>query len=363
MTRQLAVGRGTDADAFAELPLDPGGDPDERRDGDVRPALAEERMLELRVRPVERVVVPVEAATRLRDAYEEIDEDGAEERIVLGGMSAGVGTRVDPRRRLADELLERDRGVLAPSQPIGARLDEVANEWPVLVERRAVLARVLLECERQRLPGVLELPQEVRERAEDECAKRVMELWRPNGHVSPYAPPGANPVSGGALGRAGHLAPRAPVGGPVSVAEPARADRRAAARTGPTRTPVDGPDGAGTRNRRPHLRLGPLEPARERRDIDVSGRDPRRQPPVPEELGEPQVPDPGDEPLVEEGIAEETRRARCDDPPRERVGVRACREQIRAEPEVGAGREPERRAVPESRLELRAAQDEPRPAE
>ena len=53
-------------------------------------------------------------------------------------------------------------------------------------------------------------------------------------------------------------------------------------------------------------------------------------------------------------------RARCDDPPRERVGVRARGEQIRAEPEVGAGREPERRAVPEPRLELGAAQDEPR---
>ena len=84
---------------------------------------------------------------------------------------------------------------------------------------------------------------------------------------------------------------------------------------------------------------------------------------MPEELGEPHVPDPGDEPLVEEGVAEQTRRARCDDPPRERVGVRARREQIRAEPEVGAGREPERRAVPEPRLELGAAQDEPGPAE
>ena len=70
-----------------------------------------------------------------------------------------------------------------------ARLDEVANERPVLVERRAVRCRVLHECKRQRLPGVLELPQEVRERAEDECAKRVMELRRPNGHVSRYAPP------------------------------------------------------------------------------------------------------------------------------------------------------------------------------
>ena len=84
---------------------------------------------------------------------------------------------------------------------------------------------------------------------------------------------------------------------------------------------------------------------------------------MPQELGEPHVPDPGDEPLVEQGVTEETRRARRDDPPRERAGVRACGEQIRAEPELGAGREPERRTVTELRLELRAAQDEPGPAE
>ena len=277
------------------------------------------------------------------------------------GPSAGVRTRVDPCRRLADELLERDRRILAPAKPIGPRLDEVAHEWPVLVERRAVRARVLLECKRQCLPVVLELAQEVRERAEHECAKRVVELWRANGHALPYAPPAANPRSDGSLGGPGtwHLGhqyavrfrsprPRELIGVPQRDRDDPHAGRR------PERAVHPPPPS--------HRRLAHASAARELLTRHLRSR-PRRQATVPEELGEPHVPDPGDEPLVEERIAEETRAALGGPHSARARRVRRVREQIRAETEVGAGREPERRAVPESRLELGAAQDEPRPAE
>ena len=72
---------------------------------------------------------PHASATRRRRSTRTVRKSASSS---VGG-GAGMGARVDPRRRLADELLERDRGVLAPSQAIGARLDEVANEGPVLV--------------------------------------------------------------------------------------------------------------------------------------------------------------------------------------------------------------------------------------
>ena len=81
------------------------------------------------------------------------------------------------------QLLERDRRVVPPAETPGAGFDEVADERPVLVERRPVAPTVLLEREGQRLAGVVELAQEVREGTERERAERVLELRRANGHA------------------------------------------------------------------------------------------------------------------------------------------------------------------------------------
>ena len=70
-----------------------------------------------------------------------------------------------------------------PPRINGAGFDEVADERPVLVERRPVAPTVLLEREGQRLAGVVELAQEVREGTERERAERVLELRRANGHA------------------------------------------------------------------------------------------------------------------------------------------------------------------------------------
>ena len=106
---------------------------------------------------------------------------------------------------LARELLERDQRVVAAAQPIGALLDEVADERPVLVERGPVLADVLLEGERERLACVVELAQEVGERAERERAQGVMELRRAGGHEDRYPTAAHDPCPG----RAGRLRARA----------------------------------------------------------------------------------------------------------------------------------------------------------
>ena len=185
MPGQLPVRGGSDSQRNAELPLNAGRDADERRDGRVRPPLAEERALELRVRAVEGLVVPVEAAAGLRDAEQEVDEDGAEECVVLGGITTRVRARVDSRRRLTGKLLERDDGVLPPAQARRARFDEVADERPVLVQHGAA-PLVLLEGERQRLARVVELTEEIRERAEGEGTEGVVELRRARCHEDSY---------------------------------------------------------------------------------------------------------------------------------------------------------------------------------
>ena len=96
-------------------------------------------------------------------------------------------------RGLAGELVEGDRRIVTAAKPAGAGLDEVAHERPVLVERRPCRPAVLLEREGKRVALVLELAEEIGERAEHEPPQGVVELRRANGHADGYAPAGANP--------------------------------------------------------------------------------------------------------------------------------------------------------------------------
>jgi hypothetical protein len=139
------------------------------RDGRVRPPLAEERALELRVRTVEGLVVPVEAAAGLRDAEQEVDEDGTEECVVLGGVDPRARA-VDSGRRLTGKLLERDDRVLSPARR-AARASTKSRTTADTVQHRAA-PLVLLEGERQRLARVVELTEEIRERAEVKARRR-----------------------------------------------------------------------------------------------------------------------------------------------------------------------------------------------
>ena len=81
---------------------------------------------------------------------------------------------------------------------------------------------------------------------------------------------------------------------------------------------------------------------------------------MPERLGEPHVPDPGDDPLIDEGIADEPHLV---DPPQaldERTGIGCVREQIGPECADSAAAEAENGSVPVRRLPLGDAQDQPR---
>src|SRR6478672_6267167 len=109
-------------------------------------------------------------------------------------------SRVDGRGRLPRELLERDHGVLTAAQAFRASLDEVAHQRPVLVERGACLALVLLECERQGLACVVELAHEIGEPAERERAQGVMELRRAWSHDDTYSARPPIPPPAGARG-------------------------------------------------------------------------------------------------------------------------------------------------------------------
>ena len=203
MAGKLGVCRCTDTDSLAQLSLDAGADADERGNRNVGSSLAEQRPLELCVRAVEGLVVPVESAAGLGDAHQKVDEHRAEQGVVLGRLAAGVGAGVDARGFLAAQLVECDRRIVATTEPVGSRVDEIAHQRSVLVERRAVGASVLLERERQRLIRVVELSEEVGERAEREASQSVVELRRPYGHAPGYAPAGAIPrqiVASGGLG-------------------------------------------------------------------------------------------------------------------------------------------------------------------
>ena len=99
-------------------------------------------------------------------------------------LRACVSARVDGRRRLASQRLERDRRVVEPEEAPAARLDERAHERPVLVERRPVSRAVLLEHELD-VGSVVDLAAEERERAQAEAAQGGMEMWGAQRHVVP----------------------------------------------------------------------------------------------------------------------------------------------------------------------------------
>ena len=101
-------------------------------------------------------VLPIEAATCLRSRDEQRYQDGTREGLVLADPLACVGLREDPGGRLVLQGRERIACVVTACQPLGARLYERADERPVLVERRPVRRRVLLECDRH-VGALLEL--------------------------------------------------------------------------------------------------------------------------------------------------------------------------------------------------------------
>ena len=185
-----------DAQPVAELDDPARLEPDERRDSRVRALLAEQGLLEARVRAVEGLVVPVEAAARLGDVGEQRQQDGAEQARARRGPPR-MSARVDRRGRLAAERLERDHGVAEPEQPAAARLDEGTNERPVLVKRRPVARAVLLEHELD-LGAVLDLAAEEGEGAEAEAAQGRVEMR--SAHAPGYVPPGPSPFSAYAEG-------------------------------------------------------------------------------------------------------------------------------------------------------------------
>ena len=182
---ELAVGHRAHPQSRRELELRRDGDADERRHGGVGAALAEERALELGVGAIERVVVPVESSARLGGGDEQAEQDGAEERLVLGRSRPGVGAREDRRSRLALQLLDRDQRIGPAAQARRPLLDERAHERAVLVQRRAARVLVLDEGHRQ-LGPVIELAEQEREGAEREAAKGKLELRSANGHASGY---------------------------------------------------------------------------------------------------------------------------------------------------------------------------------
>ena len=95
---------------------------------------------------------------------------------------------------------------------------------------------------------------------------------------------------------------------------------------------------------------------------DIGEAKPGRELRLPERLRHPHVPDPGDEALVDQTLAERARRI-CPAETREhRVEVGRRCEDVRTEPGERAGVQFENRAAPEDTFELGAAEDEPGPA-
>ncbi len=119
------------AQSGRELELRADRQPDQRRDRAVTPPLAEERALELRVRALERLVVPVEAAARLggRDAAARAAPCGTARRPRSRRGPAWAARR-SPRPARAASSSRASRASSRAAQPRLPLLDERAHERP-----------------------------------------------------------------------------------------------------------------------------------------------------------------------------------------------------------------------------------------
>ena len=99
--------------------------------------------------------------------------------------------REDRRRRLAPQLLERDRRVFPLRELRAAGVDVRADERAVLVERWPAARAVLLEGERD-LRALLDLLREEAERTQAEGPEHAVERRR--SHTPRYAPGGSSPL-------------------------------------------------------------------------------------------------------------------------------------------------------------------------
>ena len=93
------------------------------------------------------------------------------------------------------QRLDREPRVLSAREALRPRLHELPDERPVLVQRRAPGAFVLLEGERQ-LGAVAEVAVEDGEGAQTEGAQRVVEVRRADAHGGAYDPGAPGPPSG-----------------------------------------------------------------------------------------------------------------------------------------------------------------------
>ena len=266
------------ADPASEVGVVRGRQPDDRRERDVGARAAEERLLEIRVGRVERLVVPVETTAALgrpRQHRHEIERKSASSSV----SEARVRSREDRGGRLALAVVDRVPGVGKAPQRRRLLLDEAADERPVLVERRAVTRRVLLERERNLSPALR------RERGEAEAAQRLVQVRCPESHTrelraarvcSSLAAPGTSTSSGcrrpgrrsgsrcGSVGTAGRPGVDRAAGSPPST------DAR--------------------------IIVAAVSSARSPRFLRHVGEpQPRRQLRRPQRFREPHVPDPGDE--------------------------------------------------------------------
>jgi hypothetical protein len=96
--------------------------------------------------------------------------------------------------RLTLELVERVDGVRELREGVGAVLEEGLHEWPVLVERGAPRALMLLERERE-VATLVELAEHRGERPEAERPEGLVEMRRAD-HASAYAPGECSPFFG-----------------------------------------------------------------------------------------------------------------------------------------------------------------------
>src|SRR5581483_8872164 len=183
--RHLAGDDRAQSNAAAELNRLSGRQADDGRDRGVRARGAEQRPLDLCVRGRECLVLPVETTAALRDRTQERQQDRPEERVVLARGETRMCAGEDRGRRLTAKVVDRVARVRQAAKCRSLLVEEAPDEGPVLVERRAVARRVLLERERQ-LRTALD-----RERRETESAQRLVEVRCPKRHAAQLRDRGA----------------------------------------------------------------------------------------------------------------------------------------------------------------------------